>query len=385
MITDFLLLLVPLAMFAGWYLGHKHKPAESEWAANAIPREYFVGLNYLLNEQPDKAVDIFIKMLEVNSDTVETHLALGSLFRRQGEVDRAIRIHQNLIARPNLNKQQRIQSLLALGQDYLRAGVFDRAERIFLEVVAAGEQIAVGLRHLLDIYQQEKNWQRAIVIANQLIATTGKVMHQYVAHYYCELAIEAQTKNQLAHSQKYLKQALTIDWRCVRASLLMAELEKQKSHYKSAIRYYQQVREQDPDYLSETIMSLANCYKQLGKEAEFIDYLQRCLAESPRISIVLAIADHLQEQQGESVAVDFIAGHLQQRPSIRGLQRLIKLHRSSAVGATKENLNILYELVLGLLRNKPAYCCEQCGFNSKILHWLCPGCKNWNTVKPIHN
>src|SRR4030065_2811850 len=131
-----LLLLLPIAAISGWITGYRHKKStEIEANPSLIPHDYFLGLNYLINEQPDKAVDVFIKMLEVNTDTVETHLALGNLFRRRGEVDRAIRIHQNLIARPSLRREQRSQALLELGQDYMQAGLLDRAESLFKELI----------------------------------------------------------------------------------------------------------------------------------------------------------------------------------------------------------------------------------------------------------
>jgi len=162
-------LLLPAAAWSGWWVANRSNSNKSHNVANKLSREYVVGLNYLLNEQSDKAVDIFIKLLEVDSDTVETHLALGSLFRRRGEVDRAIRIHQNLIARPQLSILQRKESLMALGQDYMSAGVFDRAERIFLEVVElGGSKETSSLHGLLAIYQQEKAWEKALDVIKKL-------------------------------------------------------------------------------------------------------------------------------------------------------------------------------------------------------------------------
>jgi len=149
-------LLLPLAALSGWLAARRRQ--ENSVSDPTFPSDYFKGINYLLNEQPDKAVDVFIKMLEVDTDTVETHLALGSLFRRRGEVDRAIRIHQNLIARPNLTKSQRIESLRELGQDYLRAGVLDRAENLFLELTGMGEDECFV--YLLEIYQQQREWSK---------------------------------------------------------------------------------------------------------------------------------------------------------------------------------------------------------------------------------
>src|SRR5277367_1878657 len=155
-------LLVFVSLAAAWYLGYQARHKRIVEQKSNLPRDYLVGLNFLLNEETDKAVDIFIKMLEVDSDTVETHLAVGKLFRRRGEVDRAIRIHQNLIARPQLERVYREQSLFELGQDYLSAGMLDRAEKIFLELLNGSSHSAQALRTLIDIYQQEKDWEKAV-------------------------------------------------------------------------------------------------------------------------------------------------------------------------------------------------------------------------------
>src|SRR6476469_7136107 len=162
---SFCLLLALAALAGAWYLGYQSKQKKHESEKLTLPRDYLVGLNFLLNEEPDKAVDIFIKMLEVDSNTVETHLAVGKLFRKRGEVDRAIRIHQNLIARPQLEKVYREQSLYELGKDYLSAGMLDRAERIFQDLINSKNYTAHALSTLLDIYQQEKDWENAVNIA----------------------------------------------------------------------------------------------------------------------------------------------------------------------------------------------------------------------------
>src|SRR3990167_1271396 len=158
---QYLFALLPVAATCGWLLGRQKSNKESSGRVSfKVRRDYFKGLNYLINEQPDKAVDVFIKLLEVDSDTVETHLALGSLFRRRGEVERAIRIHQNIIARPQLSLRDRKEALMALGQDYMSAGLFDRAERIFLEVVEIRAHSEQALKLLLHIYQQDRKSTR---------------------------------------------------------------------------------------------------------------------------------------------------------------------------------------------------------------------------------
>jgi len=383
MLLDVLLLLLPIAAGSGWYAAKSSMEENSRKEGEQFTRRYLVGLTYLLNEQPDKAVDVFIKMLEVDSEVVETHLTLGALFRRRGETGRAIRIHQNLIARPNLSKELRLQALLALGEDYLKAGVLDRAERVLLEFseIAIGEPAIIGLRHLLDIYQQEKHWEPAIATANKLL-TQGESYQKNIAHYYCELALQAR-EHQIEQAQRYLKRALEVDPSCARASLLQGNIEAGLGRYKPALQALQRAVQQDPDYLVEIIPALVNCYEQLDDKEGLINYLQKCLQNYSRTSLTLVLAGLLQQQQGDQAAIDFLTKHLQQRPSIRGLQRLINLQLNNANEEVKGDLKILHDLTANLLKNKPAYRCVHCGFNSKVLHWLCPGCHYWGSIKPI--
>ncbi len=384
MLINLLLLLLPLAAASGWYVAKRNTAESAAKGGEQFTRRYLVGLNYLLNEQPDKAVDVFIKMLEIDSEMVETHLALGALFRRRGEAGRAIRIHQNLIARPNLSKALRLQALLALGEDYLKAGVLDRAERVLLEFteIAQGELAIIGLRHLVDIYQQEKNWEAAITIVNKLLAL-GEPLQKNVAHYYCELALQTKSQGTIEQAQKQLKRALEVDPNCARASLLQGDIDTALARYKPALQAYQRAVQQDPDYLAEFIPAIINCYEQLNDQASLIRYLQDCLQQYPRTSSVLAVATHLQQQMNNKAAIDLLTRHLQQRPSVRGLQRLVNLQLKCAHEEVKSDLAILHDLITGLLKNKPVYRCIHCGFNSKVLHWLCPGCHYWGSIKPI--
>lgn len=384
MVTSYLLLLLPVAAVCGWYYGSRKSTTTAKRPNSSLPRDYFVGLNYLINEQPDKAVDVFIKLLEVDSDTVETHLALGSLFRRRGEVDRAIRIHQNIIARPQLAKQQRIYALAELAQDYLSAGVLDRAERLLLELIDLGENTASSLQNLLHIYQQQKDWEQAIVIAQKLEMVSRRSMRTMIAHFYCELAEQLRDKNQWQRADYYLKRATVTDSRCARASIIKADMYLKQSEFKSAIQHLQQVKQQDPDYISEVIGPLCHCYEQLKKEEELMTYLEECLADYPRVSVVLALADLYRKWQGDRSAIEFIASQIQEHPSLRGLAHLIELYLDNSYGDARSKLLILRELVADLLAAKPIYRCTHCGFPAKHLFWQCPKCRSWSTVKPIH-
>ncbi|AAO90076.2 lipopolysaccharide assembly protein LapB [Coxiella burnetii] len=382
MIAQALFLLLPMAAAGGWFAARRVSFKNDPKLLPTLRQDYFKGLNYLINEQPDKAVDVFIKLLEVDTDTVETHLALGSLFRRRGEVDRAIRVHQNLIARPQLAKEHRFHALSELGQDYLRAGVLDRAERLFLELVEMGEENQGSLRFLLHIYQQEKDWQKAIETAQKLLAC-GEPVHAIIAQYHCELAEQMIDTGRTSQAVQCLKRAQAIDSNCVRASLIQGRLESENAHYREAIRCYKRVVEQDPDYISEAVGPLVDCYQRLGEENKLVAYLEDCLMRYPRISLVLAISDHLQHRHGEKAAIEFIAQQIQRQPSLRGLTHLVGLYLLNSSGDTRDKLLILQNFMKKLLKNKPIYRCSHCGFSGKMLYWLCPSCQHWNTVRPI--
>lgn len=380
--TPWLLLLLPLAATCGWFAGQRFSKETPEKISPKIRRDYFKGLNYLINEQPDKAVDVFVKLLEVDSDTVETHLALGSLFRRRGEVDRAIRVHQNLIARPQLPKIHRLHALSELGQDYLRAGVLDRAERLFLELVELGDDSLSSLRFLLHIYQQEKDWEKAIEIAQKLSAL-GEPVDDVIAQYYCELAEQLIQNDQIVQALASLKRAQSIHQGCIRASMIRARLEQKQERYKEAIRYYKKAIDQDPDYISEVVAPLSECHQALTEENELVEYLEQCLEKHPRISLVLEISNYLQHNRGEKAAIEFIAHQIQHQASLRGLSRLVDLYLLNSSGDTHEKLMILQNFMKRLLAEKPVYRCSHCGFSSKTLYWLCPSCQHWNMIKPI--
>lgn len=383
MVLQMALLLLPVAATCGWWAGRKEVHRYDQSPHSQLRHGYFKGLNYLINEQPDKAVDVFIQLLEVDSDTVETHLALGNLFRRRGEVDRAIRVHQNLIARPQLARSYRVQALCALGQDYLSAGVLDRAERLFLELVEMGEENQQSLRFLLHIYQQEKDWQKAIEIARKLKSVTHECMDPVIAQYHCELAEQGLLQHHYNDVFMHLKRAESIDKHCVRASMMRGRVEAEKGQYREAIRSYKRVREQDPDFLSEIISPLAACYAELGQEAQCIQYLEECLAENPRISFVLAISNYRQRHFGTKEAIEFVAEQIRRAPSLRGLAHLVDIYFQNSAGDAKDKLSILKTIVATLIQDRPVYRCGQCGYSGKTLFWLCPGCHCWTTVKPI--
>ena len=379
-----LIWLLPLCAIISWWLGRRSVRQDSNGQQTRIHPDYFRGLNFVLNEQPDKAIEVFVKMLEVDSETVETHLALGNLFRRRGEVDRAIRIHQNLIARPNLSRDDRAIAMLELGIDYMRSGLFDRAESLFDELVQGGTHTSQAYRELLSIYQQEKDWDNAIITARRLEYAEAMSQHAVIAQFYCEKAEEMRARGDMTQARDNLRKAMNIDVNCARASMLDGSMQQQDGKLKQAIRAYKRVEKQDPGYFSEIIPAMQRCYRSMDKLEEFMEYLQGVVNRHGDITAVLTLAELIAEHDGEASAVRFLATELKKRPTVKGVDQLIQYTLSLAQGTTRESLISIKELTAKLLKNRSAYKCQQCGFDAKVLHWQCPSCKNWNTIKPVY-
>ncbi len=384
MMLELLFLLLPVAAFSGWWIGRRSGGVANERGDARFSSDYFKGLNFLLNEQPDKAIEVFVHMLEVDSETVETHFALGNLFLRRGEVDRAIRIHQNLIARPTLTREQRNQALFELGRDYMRAGLLDRAESLFLELVEDGAYGSPSLQQLVEIYQQEKEWEKAIDTARRLDGRSGKQMRPVIAHFFCELAEMELGKGSSGQAQKMVKKALSEDRSCVRASLIEGGLLLVAGSPKAALKAYKRVEQQDPDYLPEVIEPVQACYSALQRSSEATSFLQDVLQRHGSASIALALVEQLRRQEGEERAVEFMTDYLERHPSVRGMSRLIELKATGSEEAQQQDFAILQNLVDNILTGKPIYKCGNCGFTGRTLHWQCPSCKQWSTIKPIH-
>ncbi len=376
-------ILLIVAIVSGWWLGRRSVQADSGHGRIGLHPEYFKGLNYVLNEQPDKAIEVFVKMLEVDSETVETHLALGNLFRRRGEVDRAIRIHQNLIARPTLRKEQRALALLELGMDYMRSGLLDRAESLFNELIEMGVYRRHAYRELLEIYQQEKDWEMAINTARKLENVAAESLAHVIAQFYCEQATEQLLNGQLSQFRERANKALAIYPDCVRASIMMADQELRTGHYQKALTAYRRIEKQDIDFISEVISPMLECHRSLDKMDDFIGFLQNITEKTGSITALLTLVQLIAERDGNEEASRLIIAELKKRPSVRGVDRLLEFVLETAQGETRDSLMTIKDLTGELLKNRSAYRCNQCGYEAKTLHWQCPGCRTWSSVKPV--
>ena len=377
--ATWLLLLLPAAAATGWYLGRRDRKTDS---SINLPSAYFQGLNFLLNEQPDKAIEVFLKMLEVDSETVEMHLALGNLFRRRGEIERATRIHQNLIARPNLEEHQRLQALYQLAQDYLRAGLLDRAESLLLELSDVDGHAEPALRWLKDIYEQESEWERAVDILHRLEGIQGVDKSATIAQYYCELAEEKVAVGSLREGKAYVKRALEADSECARARIQQGLIHYEGERYHDARKAWSRIRDEDVWCLAPILDKIVHCYQQLQDQTGLDLLLNRILERTTNPNVLIARVNELERTRGREAASSFLDGWLIRHPSVAGLARLMELERNS-----NEESNTRTRPVRTLLNNlmdtEGSYRCRQCGFTGRTLYWHCPGCKSWNSQQPL--
>ncbi len=381
---ELLFLLLPIAAAYGWYMGHRSAQQEKQKQSYQISSKYVAGLNLLLSEQSDKAVDHFIELLQVDNETIDTHLALGNLFRSRGEVDRAIKIHQNLISRSGLTLEQKNLALKQLAKDYMVAGLLDRAEKIFEQLIEEPEYRQSALKQLVVIAQQTREWARAIDYALQLKKTGYKKISQNIAHYYCELAMIEKSTGQHKATIQYFKKALHEDRQCVRANLSLAKLYLELGQYQNTIEYLTQVIDQDIDFVSEVLPTLHECYRHLGQEAQWAEFLRLCISKEAGVSAELMLAELVAAHESVGAAQDLLTRQLIKNPTMKGFYRLMDYHLAEAEeGRAKQSLTTLQSMVGEQMKSKPHYRCHTCGFATHSLYWHCPSCKGWGTIKPI--
>ena len=313
-------LLLPLAAASGWWAARYSDRRRRSASRARLNSAYGQGINYLLNEEPDKATDVLVKLVEVDPETVELHLALGSLFRRRGEVDRAIRVHRNIIARTRLSNALRDQARLELGRDFLKAGLFDRAEQLLQELLRQQVHVPEASRHLVELYQQEKEWRKAIEIAEQVTENAGEDWQNRIAHYYCELGDLALEQRNYDAAVELAEHALDTYAGCVRANVLLGTVCQHQGRFAAAIDAYQAVASQNSSLAAEVLTDIQRCRYQI---------------------------DGVQKDSGDAFEAG-VAGPVEQ---VNGVSA--------------------------------GYRCDACGFAATKLFWQCPGCQRWSSIKPI--
>ena len=374
------LLAVPVFFGLGWIAARVDiKQILSE--SRTLPRAYFKGLNLLLNDQPDKAIDAFIEIVTLDPETADMHFALGNLFRRRGEIERAIRVHQNLLARPDLPLDQRAQAQYELGMDYLKAGLLDRAEETFNGLVD-GSYSVQAQRALLEIYQREKEWSRAIDAAAGLQSSGAGARQKEIAQFYCELAQDALVRSDLADAMALLDKALHADRNSVRATMLLGDVLLAQGEVEAAIATWKRVEQQSVPHVALVAGRLMDGYRRVGRPQEGVNLLRSYLAEASSIDLIEVVFKAVIELDGVDAAKQLILDELRRNPTLLGLDKLLEARLMDAPAHIWEELSMVKNLIHGYTAKLARYQCSHCGFKARQYYWQCPGCSRWETYPP---
>jgi lipopolysaccharide biosynthesis regulator YciM len=381
---ELLFLLLPVAAGYGWVMGRNSVRQAQRKQSSILSKHYYRGLNFLLSDEPDKAVDTLIKMIDLDSDTVETHIAMGKFFRHRGELDRAIRVHQNLVSKEQILGTQRESALKELGRDYVLAGFLERAENAFLQLLNSEKHYFDAQLQLFNIYQTTKEWERAIELAENMIGNHGDSdeLCARIAHFYCEQANIFLHKKDFKSAEEYLQKAIMSDEHGVRPWLMLGAMAMEQGQYQQAIEYLKQVPERDISWFSEAVPLLENCIENLDDWQQLEQILEQYWQQCATAYLAKV---KLMARRGESVeAADVLLQQLRVHPTMKGFKTLMGLYiEQKTQQQSTDSLLLLKELVEEQIKQRPKYRCHSCGFSGSQIHWLCPSCKKWGMMKPI--
>jgi lipopolysaccharide biosynthesis regulator YciM len=374
------LLGIPVFFALGWIAARVDiKQLVSE--SRSLPRGYFKGLNFLLNEEPDKAIDAFIEIVKLDPETADMHFALGNLFRRRGETERAIRVHQNLLSRPDLPIEQQVHAQYELGMDYLKAGLLDRAEETFNLLVDT--QYGVQARRaLLEIFQREKEWRRAIAAAQGLQESGAGAHHKEIAQFYCELAQDQLVQMQPEEAKALLEKALQADRKSVRATMLYGDALVAQGDIEGALKTWRRVEQQSVPHVALVASRLMDGYRKVGRPQEGVNLLRSYLEEASSIDLIEVVFKAVIELDGVDAAKQLVVEELRRNPTLLGLDKLLEARLMDAPANVWEELSMVKNLVHGYTQKLARYQCSHCGFKARQYYWHCPGCNRWETYPP---
>lgn len=375
-----MLLGIPFFFGLGW-LAARVDINELVSESRTLPRGYFKGLNHLLNDQPDKAIDSFIEIVKLDPESADMHFALGNLFRRRGETERAIRVHQNLLARPDLPADDKAHAQYELGIDYLKAGLLDRAEETFNQLVDSSYAVKAR-RSLLEIYQREKEWKRAIAAAEGLQESGAGSRQKEIAQFYCELAQDALVHTAPSDAMQLLDKALEADRNSVRATILRGDALLAQGDVEEALKTWRRVEQQSVPHVALVATRLMDGYRKVGRPQEGVNLLKSYLAEASSIDLIEVVFKAVIELDGVQAAKELVVEELRRNPTLLGLDKLLEARLMDAPANIWEELSMVKNLVQRYTQKLARYQCSHCGFKARQFYWHCPGCNRWDSYPP---
>jgi len=367
---ELLFLLLPVAALYGWYMGRRSAKKDQETVQNQFSRDYVTGLNFLLSNQQEKAVDLFLSMLQKQESEnqisqesqFEAELTLGNLFRSRGEVDRALRIHQAIDSSPDYSIEQKLLAKQQLAKDFLAAGFYDRAENYYILLLDEPDFAVNSLTQLMTIYQKTKEWKKAINVSEKLLQISPETDKKPLAHYYCEYAQAVKNDDQKAFLDA-LNKALFHLPSCSRASMLLGEFHLENKQFRLAADYYEAVLSQNVDYIGEVLDKIKHCYLTLNDLSGYELFLIKANQVKQNPNVDLALTQLIDEKDGKIAAQSKLYQQLRQFPNMLTFHRFIYYQINDAEeGSGKESLILLYNMVGEQIRKSFKYRCSNCGY-----------------------
>lgn len=381
---EILFLLLPIAFYSGWHAARKRYKEHREQQRQDVPQRFVQGINYLLSEEPDKALDVFLNYAEVDEHTANTFLLLGNLFRNRGEINRALRIHQNLVARSDLSKPQRTAAMLALGEDFFAAGLLDRAESVFTELLKDDPKHADACEPLRNIYEQLHEWNKAIEIA-QLAQQRSKADHsRLIAHYYCELAVLELQKQNLFRAEETIKKAVKSHPTSARVLVLNGDLAYARNQREEALGFYRQAIKKDTRLIGMLFNQLVNNFNQKGELESLYQFIQQTFANTQDAKLfgyLLQLARKLGKLSDMQLQVEEYL--TKGKPSLNTLTHATDVLSSLWQEEKVCDIAQLQTALQRLAASQPDFQCAQCGYKMHGYLWRCPACHHWDTVSNV--
>ena len=371
------LIVLPLFFTLGW-LAARIDIRQLLSESTTLPATYFKGLNFLIDDQHDKAVEAFSEAISANTDSLELHFALGSLFRRTGETDRAINMHLNMLDKKVLTANQKNAVKAELAQDYLKAGLFDRAEELFLGLDDTRYR-QPALNALLEIYGREREWTKAITTATELERLSGITFRVKIAQYYCELAMNHIIAQNPTDAREQLNLALNANKNCIRANVLLGNLEAEAGAHKMAISYWKRIEYQQPQYLGLIAKKMLKSYRADNDLKAGLEQLNTYLETYQLVAIMSVLYEATLTEEGADKAAKLARNELIRQPSLTTLDQLLQA-RAMANDVNDQDVQLMQQTVRNAIGNRAAYHCNECGFRAKQYHWQCPACNAWETL-----
>lgn len=374
-----LVLLLPVAAASGWLAA---TVSRFQWPVRkSVPAVYLQGINYLLNDQHDKALDLFFGGLDVDSNTIEIHLNLGNLYRQRGEIGRATLIHKRLVERSDLTGEQRNQAFFELGHDYYAAGILNRAEDVFVELMKGGKYQEQAHDLLREIYEQEREWDHCIRITDSLSRISTNDYSHLLAQYHCEKAEEAIREGRYSKAEDCVNLAIEANDSCVRAIIQSGRIKANRGNHEAAIKIWKRVEHIDPKYTLETVSLITESYNVLNRPEELAVFLRQTAESENDSQLAVAYVDVLESLDDCETAIEYLTSWIRRHPSLYCLHRLILLKIKDTVSTVPSDFELIETMIQKEIDTSRSYRCQRCGYHVKTLHWQCPSCQGWMTFE----